>query len=148
MRLPAALFLPRLRSTLQHTRSPLKVQAYGKKSEVFELISSTNTNRSAWSSPASSALQAAVRNSSRSHPSIFFRVHPMRLKNCETVDSLTRNPVALRRYFAPLRQGGSRAILKYRPPKAFWLARPPSGACSDASSGTAIFLPAPSWRSD
>ena len=48
---------------------------------MFEPISSfKNTSHYAWSSPAMSALQAALRNSSRSlAPTDLFRVHPRRL---------------------------------------------------------------------
>ena len=60
------VFLPRLRGTEQRARSPRRDQAYRAVSEVFEPISSTNTNRSVPISPATSARQAALKNSSRS----------------------------------------------------------------------------------
>jgi hypothetical protein len=62
----SVVFFPRLRGTEQRALSPRGAQACTGASEVFEPISSTNTNRSASILPAMSARQATLKNSSRS----------------------------------------------------------------------------------
>jgi hypothetical protein len=59
-------FLPQLRGALPKARSPLRDQAYSGESEMLTPISSTNKRRSASTSPATKARQAALRNSSLS----------------------------------------------------------------------------------
>jgi hypothetical protein len=59
-------FLPQLRGVLPKALAPLRDQAYSGESETLAPISSTNTSRSASTFPATSILQAALRNSSRS----------------------------------------------------------------------------------
>ena len=64
----SVVFLPRLRGALAWARSPRRAHAKSEQSAVLEPISSTNTGRPASipASPATSVLQAALRNSSRS----------------------------------------------------------------------------------
>jgi hypothetical protein len=66
-------FFPQLRGTLAIARSPRLDHAYAGASEMLEPISSTNTSRSAWISPATRARQAALKNSSLSlAPTLLF----------------------------------------------------------------------------
>src|SRR5215217_25234 len=70
-------FLPQLRGVLPKALAPLRDQAYSGESETLAPISSTNTRRSASTFPATSILQAAFRNSSRSPaPSDLFSAPP------------------------------------------------------------------------
>src|SRR5215217_9170637 len=70
-------FLPQLRGVLPKALAPLRDQAYSGESETLAPISSTNTRRSASTFPATSILQAALRNSSRSPaPSDLFSAPP------------------------------------------------------------------------
>ena len=69
---------------MQRALSPRGAQACRGTSEVFEPISSTNTNRAASILPAMSARQAALKSylsRSRSLPPVFFRVQPIRRSN-------------------------------------------------------------------
>jgi hypothetical protein len=70
-------FLPRFLGALPKAHLPLRDQAYSGRSEVFEFISSLKTMRSASTPSTTQALQAALRNSSRSPAArIFFSAPP------------------------------------------------------------------------
>ena len=71
-------FLPQFLGTFACALSPLRDQAYSGESETLAPISSTNTSRPAYIPPQTKALQAALRNSSRSAaPSdLFFGSNP------------------------------------------------------------------------
>jgi hypothetical protein len=78
--------LPRLRGTELRALLPRGVQAYREKSEVFEPISSfKDTSPCAWSSPAMSALQAALRNSPRGGGSLAPATHSKNSRLSERV---------------------------------------------------------------
>ena len=59
-------FLPQFLKVLPKARFPLRDQAYSAESETLAPISSTNTRRSASTSPATICRQANLKNSSRS----------------------------------------------------------------------------------
>jgi hypothetical protein len=64
---------------------------------MLEFFSCTNIGRSAPIFPATSALQSALKNSSRSLTlTDLFLIYPRRLSSMLTVDSLTLNLVTLR----------------------------------------------------
>jgi hypothetical protein len=88
------MFAPQLRATFRGARSPRRDHPYMGASEVLVPISSTNTRRLESISSVTITRQAALSHSSlaRSHPPLFFRLHPIRLSILLTVESLTLTP--------------------------------------------------------
>src|SRR5215213_2079916 len=108
-------FLPQLRGTLAGTRSPRLDQAYSGRSEVFDPISSTKTRRPAAIPSSTKAIQAALRNSSRSvAPTDLFSGLPQPHEHPAALGVAHRNPLHPRHELAPLGESHSRPLFKVR----------------------------------
>src|SRR5215210_661398 len=104
-------FLPRLRGAEQKAPSPRLEHAYSGRNEVFVEHSSTNTKRLASISAATSVLQAALRNPSRSLPPIFFSAPSQAPEHPRDRRVADLQPAGPTQELAPLGEGGSRALL-------------------------------------